>query len=129
MSKITCCCTTMEAKPCLCQVKHKISLFCPSTVTHFAHFAAHFVRGGQRDDHRLNRKRLRAILLLDKDLAIHFAFILKNTSSQQRHLLENTRMAVTSYHISPELKKIWHCEKFRHVGRILSRMKCCHGKK
>ena len=40
------------------------SLFCPSIVTHFAHFAAHFVRGGQRDDHRLNRKRLRAILLL-----------------------------------------------------------------
>ena len=26
--------------------------------------SAHFVRGGQRDDHRLNRKRLRAILLL-----------------------------------------------------------------
>lgn len=30
MTKTTCCCTTMETKPCLCQVKHKVSLFCPS---------------------------------------------------------------------------------------------------
>ena len=51
------------------------------------------------------------------------------TSSQQRHLLKNTRMAVTSYQLSPELKKFWHCEKFCHVGRILSRIKCCHGRK
>ena len=129
MTKNKCCCTTMEAKPCLCQVK--ISLFCPSIVTHFAHFVAHFVRGGRRDDHRPNRKRLRAILLLSgqNDLAIQFAFISKDTSSQQRHLLKNTRMAVNSYQLSPELKKFWHCEKFGHVGRILSRMKCCHGRK
>ena len=94
---------------------------------------------GQRDDHRLNRKRFRAILLLSgqNDLAIQLAFISKNTSSKQRRLLKNTRMAVTSYQLSPELKKFWHCEKFCHVGRILSRMKkmlpwqkvSCHGLK
>ena len=32
--------------------------------TFCSHFAAHFVREGQRDEHRPNRKRLRAILLL-----------------------------------------------------------------
>ena len=32
--------------------------------TFCSHFAAHFVRGGQRDDHWPNRKRLRVVLLL-----------------------------------------------------------------
>ena len=32
--------------------------------TFCSHFAAHFVRGGELDDHRPNSKRLRVILLL-----------------------------------------------------------------
>ena len=92
--------------------------------------SAHFVRGGQRDDHRPNRKRLRAILLLSgQRLGNSVRIYLENTPSPQRHLLMNTRMAVTSYQLSPELKKFWHSENFCHVGRILSRMKCCHGRK
>ena len=100
--------------------------------------SAHFVHGRQRDDHRPNRKRLRAILLfsgqkLGNSVCIYLErqfFPATLYSNEHTHGFD--QLPALSRTIKVLQRKVLPCRKnFVMDGNnfVMSRKHCCHGRK